>query len=123
MGGVEFEAEFRPGAGRVYFFTALTTDVEGSNQPSAPSRFALHQNYPNPFNPITTIAYDLMEPGPVRLVVYDALGQVTSVLVDELQEAGSHIARWSADSAGSGVYVYVLESSGQTLQRKMALLR
>ena len=47
-----------------------------------PSQFALVQNFPNPFNPETTIAYDLSERAPVRLEIYDILGQRVRVLMD-----------------------------------------
>ncbi len=33
------------------------------------SDFALHQNYPNPFNPVTTISYEILEPGLISLIL------------------------------------------------------
>ena len=41
---------------------------------AVPEEYALHYNYPNPFNPVTTMLYDLPEPGHTRLVIYDLLG-------------------------------------------------
>ena len=120
--GAEFTAELRPGAGRLYFFMPHPTHV-ASYQETRPDRSALRQNYPNPFNPETVITYDLADPGPVRLTVYDALGQRVEVVVDGVQPVGRHMVRWSGEGVASGVYFYVLEAGGKTLRRKMALLK
>jgi len=92
------------------------------------SRFTLHQNYPNPFNPETTIAFDLDQAGPVRLTVYNILGQQVANLVDGFRSAGTHQVRWDGrDSRGfrtaTGVYLYKLDVGGSTVVRKMVLLQ
>ncbi len=45
-------------------------------------RTALSQNTPNPFNPMTSISYEVMVAGKVRLRVFDASGQLVRTLVD-----------------------------------------
>ena len=88
----------------------------GPSGDTPPDRFALEQNYPNPFNPTTTITYQLPAQGGVdgkaasnvRLVVYDMLGREVAVLVDAKQSPGTHVARWNASGAASGVYLYRL---------------
>ena len=82
-----------------------------------PQGFALGPNYPNPFNPSTIIPYQLSAPSPVRLEVFNILGQHMATLVDEEQEAGAYRARWDGtDAAGgaaaSGVYFYRLTVAG-----------
>jgi formylglycine-generating enzyme required for sulfatase activity/sugar lactone lactonase YvrE len=89
---------------------------------------ALEQNYPNPFNAQTTIAYVLPEGGPVRLEVYDLLGQRMCVLVDENQEEGDHQAQWDGrddrgQAVSSGVYFYRMESGSNIAVGKMLLLK
>ena len=68
-----------------------------------PSEVALGQNYPNPFNPSTLIPYQLSASSPVRLEVFNILGQRVTTLVDGQQGAGAYVARWDGtDAAGSG---------------------
>ena len=93
-----------------------------------PQSFSLQQNWPNPFNPETSLRYQLAAPGAVRLQVYDALGQVVRILVDDHQAAGSYSVSWdglntSGLRAATGVYFYSLEAGGAVQTRKMTLLR
>ena len=107
----------------------------GINVPGAPVQevvsareYALTQNFPNPFNPATSIRYSLAEPGNVKLVIYNALGQEVRTLVDNYRLSGEYAAQWDArDEAGravaSGVYVYRLEVNGFTQTHRMVLTR
>ena len=92
-----------------------------------PSEVALGQNYPNPFNPSTLIPYQLATPSPVRLEVFNVLGQRVATLVDGEQGAGSYVARWDGtDAAGgaaaSGLYFYRLTVAGAHQTGKMVLV-
>jgi len=90
---------------------------------------ALMQNRPNPFNPETVIPYSLSSPGRVAVRVYDVRGRLVRTLIDAVQPAGVHAARWngSVDSgrrSASGVYFYVITyPDGHTSSKKMAILR
>jgi len=75
------------------------------------SDFKLYQNYPNPFNPATTISFSLNKSAQVKLSIYDALGRLVEVLLDDRLSEGNHNIVWnstnsSGASAGSGVYIY-----------------
>ena len=48
----------------------------------------LAHNYPNPFNSSTRIVYRLGRDGPVRLEIYNTLGQPLRTLVDEVSDRG-----------------------------------
>ena len=98
------------------------TSIE-SPERELPEAFALGQNYPNPFNPSTAIEYELPAPQHVRLEVFDATGRSVGVLVDGIRPAGTHTVRFDADNLPSGLYVYRLQTNGETLTRKMTLLR
>jgi len=66
------------------------------------ARFFLEQNFPNPFNGATTIRYGLPGRTAVSLAVYSILGQRVAVLVDGIQEPGTHEVVFSADWVSSG---------------------
>ena len=57
-----------------------------------PTTSRLEPNYPNPFNSTTQISYRLATPGPVRLDIYNILGQQVHTLVDQVQAAGFYQA-------------------------------
>jgi hypothetical protein len=84
------------------------TSVGVGSDAKLPSDVVLKQNYPNPFAKSTSIIFDIPSRQHVRLTVYDILGREIDVLEDGVKNAGRHIARWSADTVNSGVYVYQL---------------
>lgn len=88
-----------------------------------PFSFGLSQNYPNPFNPVTEITYMIAEAAPVKIKVFDLLGQEVATLVNEVKPAGSYTVTWDASSVSSGVYFYRLTAGGFTAVRKMIVLK
>jgi aminopeptidase N len=100
-----------------------------------PDQIALTQNYPNPFladrHANTRILYRIEPdrvPALVRLEVYDVMGRRVRTLVRQRKMAGYHRIEWNGlDDQGrqlpSGVYVYRLQLEGQSLEKKMILLR
>ena len=88
----------------------------------------LRQNHPNPFNPATNISFVLPQAMKVRLSVFDARGRIVDILIDSQKPAGPHQVLWNGrDTTGrnapSGTYLYRLQVPGNTLTRKMTLLR
>ena len=128
LGFLGIEAEIQELIGRVVQWLQVPYTSVSFEEDIQPVRFALHPNHPNPFNTATVISYDLPKPGRVRLILYDLLGQMVRVLVDEPVPAGSHAVRWDGkDTAGrflaSGVYVCRLTGGSSLRTRKMALIR
>ncbi len=101
----------------------VSSGVAGHPVASLPETIELNQNYPNPFNPSTRITYTLRTSTRTTLSVYNTIGQVVAVLVDEVQSAGRHELVWQADNLPSGVYFLQLMSEGYTVTRKMILAR
>jgi hypothetical protein len=101
---------------------ATSTSVETGGV-DAPLVTELYGNYPNPFNPTTRIQYALPFASHVRLEVFDLMGRRVALLVDGEQRAGSQFVNFDASSLSSGVYVYRLTAAGQTLTRKMTLVK
>jgi hypothetical protein len=93
-----------------------------------PESYRLAQNYPNPFNPSTNINFDLPEPAPVSLQIYNSIGQLVSTLINEQRPAGYHSVVWNgSDDSGhllpSGVYFYRINAGNFVESRKMMLVK
>jgi len=91
--------------------------------PAGPARFSLGRNQPNPFPSGTTIGYSLASTGLVRLAVFDVRGREVARLVDRVETAGAHSARWnglthSGEPAAAGLYFYRLEARGESAGSK-----
>ena len=92
-----------------------------------PVTSSLESNYPNPFNSSTQIPYRVSAPGPVRLAIYNVLGQPVRTLVDEIQAAGAYQVPWDGrDHRGArvanGVYLYRLQAGSVSQVHKMLVL-
>ena len=85
--------------------------------------YSLYENYPNPFNPSTTIRYDLPGRGNIKLSIYNLMGEIVAILIDDMQAEGSHKVEWNAVNYSSGIYFYRLQSGDFVLTRKMVLLK
>ena len=96
---------------------------ESAVEAALPSGYALEQNTPNPFNPNTTIRYSMAADGHVKLTVYNSVGQEMATLVNGSRPAGIHAVSLNAAAYSTGIYFYRLEAGGQTLMRKMTLLK
>ncbi|MAX13107.1 MAG: hypothetical protein CMG11_03470 [Candidatus Marinimicrobia bacterium] len=93
-----------------------------------PESYTLSQNYPNPFNPVTQISFDAGISGEVSIIVYDILGNKVKTIMNGFVTPGNYVASWDAkDESGnnvsSGVYIYSLVSSEQTISKRMLLVK
>ncbi len=88
-----------------------------------PDDYALQQNYPNPFNPETTIEFSLRKAGPVRLTLYNVIGQKIAVLVDQHLSAGHYKVNFNGEKLPTGIYFYTLEAGQFKTTKKMLLAR
>jgi len=114
-------------------FYGFSEPVGVPDQPEMPEvvkTLVLDQNRPNPFNPVTEIAYNVPghDGGRVTLRVYSVDGSLVTTLVDEIRDAGPGNVIWDGvDGNGrrvaSGVYLYRLSAAGETVTKKMVLLK
>ena len=88
-----------------------------------PHDYGVDPNYPNPFNPTTRITYRLPAETPVRLTVYNILGEEVARLVDGVMAAGVHTAEFSGRDLPAGVYFYLIRMGGFSSAGKMLLIR
>jgi hypothetical protein len=85
--------------------------------------FFVSQNFPNPFNPTTLISYYIPWSGNVKLTIYNSVGQVVKELVNGYKESGSYKIEFDGSALSSGVYFYKLDSKGNSITRKMTLVK
>ena len=85
---------------------------------------SLSQNTPNPFNSTTSISYYVADSGPVRLEIYNVLGQKIQTLVDKTQAAGYYRVRWAvSEGLATGVYIARLTYPGGVQTRRLLFLK
>ena len=92
------------------------------NSPRSVQTCALQQNYPNPFNPSTTIRYEIPRALHVTIAVYNALGQQVALLVDKLEQSGSHEVRFDGSAIATGMYFYRMVAGSFVQTRKLLIL-
>ena len=95
---------------------------------AVPEAGILSPNTPNPFNSATLISYHLSSAGPVKLVIYNVLGQPVRTLVDESRVTGSYRVRWDARDDGgallsTGVYIARLSYPGGVRTQRLLYLK
>jgi hypothetical protein len=105
------------------FPNSILTGVK--DLPQVINSFNLSQNYPNPFNPSTRIKYSVGTSSLVSIKVYNILGKEEAVLLNEQKNAGEYEITFNSAkyNLASGVYFYKLTAGGNTLVKKMMLLK
>jgi hypothetical protein len=95
------------------------TLVDTEEDEILPADLSLKQNYPNPFNPCTKIEFSISERSHVKIEVYDLLGEVVDILLDDYKEKGSYTLNWNPENLSSGIYFYRMISNQNLFTRKM----
>ncbi len=97
--------------------------VEIGAAPEVPTVAVLEQNYPNPFNPSTTISFTINEAGPVRLEIYNSVGELIATIRDEELAAGRYTNTLEMERFASGVYLYRLSVGAVSTTKTMLLIK
>ena len=105
----------------------LVTGVDVAGRRASPGA-TLWQNVPNPFNPSTEIVFSIPSRSEVDLTVYDVEGRRVRTLVNGTLTEGSKRVVWDGRDArgavvSSGVYFYTLRACGDSVTKKMILLK
>ena len=91
---------------------------------NSPYNFIINNIYPNPFNPITTIEYNISEPSPVSLNIYDLYGRkIITLFENKIHSIGTYAFKWNAKDLSSGVYVLKIETPSLSDTRKVILAK
>ena len=110
------------------YLNTMTGVEHGITVGEQPKDFSLQQNFPNPFNPSTKIGYSIPRAEHVSLTVYNALGQIVRILVNERKGIGNYAITWDGrDEAGKdvpiGIYIYKLQAGNFSDTKKMHLVK
>ena len=116
---------------KTYYYKLKQIDNDGTFEYSeeilvrlnVPIDYALGQNFPNPFNPETTIEFTIPVQQFVSLKIYNMLGQLVSVIVNEVKEAGKYLMTFHAANLPSGNYIYQIVTPDFTTHRKMTFVK
>ena len=81
------------------------------------------RNYPNPLHPETKISFSINTNEFASLKVYDSMGRVVSVLVNEELKAGNYSFNFNGEKLSSGIYFYKLEAGNFSDTKRMVLVK
>src|SRR5207248_10905477 len=102
--------------------TFLALDCDTSGTVLIAGKYALDQNVPNPFNPSTIIPYEIARTQRVTINLYNSMGTLVKVLLDETVSAGPHQFRLDAISLPTGIFTYELISGPFRRTRRMVIV-
>jgi N-acetylmuramoyl-L-alanine amidase len=101
----------------------VLVEIENKYNNVKTDKYYLFQNYPNPFNPITTISYNILKGCNVKIEIYNSLGELVKVLVNEYKPSGTYFVNFNADNLPSGTYFYRMVAGEYIKTNKMILLK
>ena len=99
------------------------TDILNGQLSKSGEGFSLGQNFPNPFNPSTVISFNLPYQDNITLSITDLQGRVVNTQNYGKFSAGQHQIQFNAVNLPSGVYLYTIHTSRQSLSHKMLLVK
>ncbi len=97
----------------------------GELENEKPDKIILYQNFPNPFNPNTIIKFEINKRANVRLEIFDSLGRKIITKINKTLTPGIYFTDFSTANThlASGVYLYKLTVNGNSLTKKMVLIK
>ena len=78
--------------------------------------------HPNPFSSATTITYLVPENGKVRVGIYNAMGELITVLVNDQRMAGTYKLEFDGSQLPAGLYFCTMEAGGQVSVSRMVVV-
>ncbi|MBT7615753.1 MAG: T9SS type A sorting domain-containing protein, partial [Calditrichaeota bacterium] len=97
--------------------------IDNPGTMGTPENHSLLNLYPNPFNSTTRIEYNLPNNGHTRIAIYNLNGCQMDILTNGELAAGIYATSWDASGVPTGVYLCRLEAGGETVTRKLMVLR
>ncbi|MBC8146031.1 MAG: T9SS type A sorting domain-containing protein, partial [bacterium] len=91
--------------------------------PTVPTGFRLGDATPNPLTDRTSIAYELLRPSQVVLLLRDESGQLIRRMDFGQTGVGLHTVAIDASTLPSGLYLYTLEAGGERWTKRLVVVR
>ena len=110
-----------------FYYNELPSELNKTTY--KPKEFSLYQNYPNPFNPVTRIKFrlplinDENKYVNVTLKVFDILGNIVAVLINQELNSGYHEITFNSSTISSGIYFYQILAGEFMDTKKMMVLK
>jgi len=106
----------------------ILSAIETKDNSIVPESFKLYQNYPNPFNPETYISFQLPQNEKVKIQIFNQVGQLIRILIDEEISMGYHKILWDAkdfygESVSNGIYLCKMNTGNFRETIKMLLMK
>ncbi|MCI0448523.1 MAG: T9SS type A sorting domain-containing protein [Chlorobi bacterium] len=89
--------------------------------PSSQIGYEVILSNPVPFNANTFISYSIPVPMEVEIKLFDNIGRELQVLVNEIQQAGTHKISLADSNLNDGVYFYMLSIGNYSEVKKITL--
>ncbi|NQU55234.1 MAG: T9SS type A sorting domain-containing protein, partial [Bacteroidetes bacterium] len=111
--------------------TSLNAIKEAYDTPTAiddvkelsPADNSVFNTYPNPFMSQVQVEFSVDKNSHVRVAVYNSIGRLVKILVDEKRNTGIHKITWNADNMPAGIYYCSFMSEGKIKTSKMILTK
>ena len=105
----------------------IDVGVETESRAELVSGYNLIRSYPNPFNSITTITYEILHSGFVKLMLYDVRGREIIHLYDGYTDSGKHELTWNGlntegKEVSSGIYIATLKLNNELIKSMKLML-
>ena len=83
--------------------------------------YNLGQNIPNPVSSVTTITYELPGQMPVRIDLYNTLGEKIETIINSVGEQGLNYVTWNPQGLSNGIYFYEIRAGDFRDVKKLLL--
>ena len=87
------------------------------------STFSIDQNLPNPSNETTLLPFELNQPGDIKILITDLTGKIVFQENIENTSVGANTFELNTKNFAAGTYSYTFIVNGESLTRKMMVVR
>ena len=120
---VRVDAALDAGEGEQVVEVMLPRQVSVGETGGLPDRFEVLPAYPEPARQQATLPFSLPLPAHVRIELYDVLGRLRAVVLDEDRPAGRHRVTADTSRLPAGVYLFTVHAGPWQAFRTLTVIR